>query len=250
MTCSRDSYKEQQQQLNKKQQSSPFNIGGGPSSSAGFGGNGATAAGSGNPMTYFVFRSWRLRRDTLTIVVTCLLVLSLLMERFCFIVSVYKAKYYGYTLILIVIFLNCLFNLALAKLRHKKHKKRLHEIFDLDRTPHVGWCIIGIIGAFDMLYAFFLFWPANVIPIWLLCALLQFFIPLNMFFRSCCVGNSHYKRHIVAGLIVTCGVVITMIDVIQAPEDKDLYLNYALLFLLSSLLDVISHSIKESIVRS
>jgi len=68
------------------------------------------------------------------------------MERFCFIVSVYKAKYYGYTLILIVIFLNCIFNLFLAKLRKKKHKKRLHEIFDLERTPNVGWCIIGIIG--------------------------------------------------------------------------------------------------------
>ena len=207
MTYSRDSVKEN----NKISGGQAFNIGGPP---AGFGGNAAAGAGSNNPMTYFVFRSWRLRRNTLTIVVTCLLVLSLLMERFCFIVSVYKAKYYGYTLILIVIFLNCLFNLALAKLRHKKHKKRLHEIFDLDRTPHVGWCIIGIIGAFDMLYAFFLFWPANVIPIWLLCALLQFFIPLNMFFRSCCVGNSHYKRHIVAGLIVTCGVVITMVDVI------------------------------------
>ena len=41
-----------------------------------------------------------------------------------------------------------------------------------------------------------------------------------------------------------------MVDVIHAPADKDLYLNYALLFLLSSLLDVISHSIKESIVRT
>ena len=125
-----------------------------------------------NPMTYFVFKKWRLRRNQLTIIVTCLLILSLFVERFCFIVSVYKAKYYGYTLILIVIFLNCIFNFALAKLRKKKHKKRLHEIFDLERTPHVGWCIIGIIGTFDMLYAFFLFWPANVIPIWLLCALL------------------------------------------------------------------------------
>ena len=201
-------------------------------------------------MTYFVFRSWRLRRNQLTILVTCLLILSLLMERFCFVVSVYKAKYYGYTLILIVIFLNCVFNFVLAKMRHKKHKKRLHEIFDLERTPHVGWGIIGIIGAFDMLYAFFLFWPANIIPIWLLCALLQFFIPLNMVFRSCCVGNTHFKRHIFAGLIVACGIVLTMVDVIADPDDQDLYLNYAFLFLLSSLFDVISHALKESIVRS
>ena len=64
------------------------------------------------------------------------------------------------------------------------------------------------------------------------------------------MGNSHYKRHILAGFIVVAGVAITMADVIQAPEDKDLYLNYALLFLLSSLFDVISHALKESIVRS
>lgn len=68
-------------------------------------------------MTYFLCKSWRMRRNTLTILVTCLLLLSLLMERFCFIVSVYKAKYYGYTLILIVIFLNCIFNLILGKIR-------------------------------------------------------------------------------------------------------------------------------------
>lgn len=101
-----------------------------------------------------------------------------------------------------------------------------------------------------MSYAFFLFWPANEIPLWLLTTLLQFFIPLNMLFRSCCVGNSHNKIHILAGFIVVIGVAITMFDVIRAPEDKDLYLNYVLLFLLCSLMDVISHALKESIVRS
>jgi len=79
-------------------------------------------------------------------VMTGFLILSLLMERFCFIVTVYKTKYYGYVLILIVIFLNCIFNFALTRLRVKKHKKRLHELFNIERTPSVGWCIIGIIG--------------------------------------------------------------------------------------------------------
>jgi len=64
------------------------------------------------------------------------------------------------------------------------------------------------------------------------------------------VGNSHFKRHILAGLVVTTGVAVSMIDVITAPATKDLYFNYALLFLLSSIFDVISHSLKESIVRS
>ena len=61
-----------------------------------------------------------MQRSTLTAIVTFFLVLSLLMERFCFIVTVYKTKYYGYVLILIVIALNCVFNFAMTRLRKKK----------------------------------------------------------------------------------------------------------------------------------
>ena len=105
----------------------------------------ATAEGD-NKMTYFLFKSWRMKKGTLTALVTGFLILSLLMERFCFIVTVYKTRYYGYVLILIVIMLNCIFNFALTRLRKKKHKKRLHELFNIERTPTVGWCIIGVIG--------------------------------------------------------------------------------------------------------
>ena len=64
-------------------------------------------------MTYFVFRSLRLRKSMMAVLMTCLLVFALLLERMCFIVTVYKTKFYGYVLILIVIFLNCMFNFAL-----------------------------------------------------------------------------------------------------------------------------------------
>ena len=98
-------------------------------------------------MTYFVFRSLKLKKTTMITVMTILLVVSLIMERYCFLVTVYKTKYYGYVLILVVIGLNGLFNFVLSILRKKaKHKKRLHEIFDIERTPSVGWCIIGIMG--------------------------------------------------------------------------------------------------------
>ena len=94
------------------------------------------------------------------------------MERYCFIVTVYKMKYYGYVLILIVIALNCIFNMILTRVKIERKTKALHELFQIDRTPSVGSCIIGIIGTLDMLYAFFLFWPANVLPLYLLIALL------------------------------------------------------------------------------
>ena len=97
-------------------------------------------------MTYFIFRSLRLKKTTMIMVMTGILILSLFMERYCFIVTVYKTKYYGYVLILIAIFMNCMFNFLLSRLKKKKQKKRLHELFNIERTPSVGWFIIGIIG--------------------------------------------------------------------------------------------------------
>ena len=98
-------------------------------------------------MTYFVFRSLKLKKTTMITVMTVLLVVSIILERYCFLVTVYKTKYYGYVLILVVIFLNCIFNFVLSTFRKKtKHKKKLHEIFNIERTPSIGACIIGIMG--------------------------------------------------------------------------------------------------------
>jgi hypothetical protein len=80
------------------------------------------------------------------IIVTVLLIIALFAERYCFIVSVYKTKYFGYVLILIVISLNTVFNFLNAKLRKKKHKRSLHEMFNIERTPKIGICVIGLIG--------------------------------------------------------------------------------------------------------
>jgi len=67
-------------------------------------------------------------------------------ERYCFIVTVYKMKYYGYTLILIVIAFNCIFNLIISRLKQEKTTKALHHLFSIERTPSMGSCIIGLIG--------------------------------------------------------------------------------------------------------
>jgi len=150
---------------------------------------------------------------TKLLVATVLLVLAILVERFCFLVAVYKTKYYGYVVILIVIFFNSIFNYFNARLRNTKHKRRLHEMFNIERTPKIGYCVIAFIGCLDMFYAFFLFWPANVIPMWHLIILLQLFIPLNMFLRSCCVGLKHYKIHVYASLVILIGVSVSLLDI-------------------------------------
>ena len=77
---------------------------------------------------------------------TALLLVSIFLERYCFIVTVYKMKMYGYVLILLVISLNCVFNLILSRMTYQKQTKTLHELFSIDRTPTIGSCVIFIIG--------------------------------------------------------------------------------------------------------
>jgi ABC-type transport system involved in cytochrome c biogenesis permease subunit len=101
-----------------------------------------------------------------------------------------------------------------------------------------------------MLYAFFLFWPANVIPIWLLIILLQLFIPFNMLVRSACIGLKHFKIHAISGLIIFLAVCISLLGFTTKDYQDSNFMPYALLFLLCSLFDSTSHALKESVVRS
>lgn len=59
--------------------------------------------------TSLFFPCIRVKRGLKLKIVTALLVLAVFFERYCFIVSVYKTKYFGYLLILFVMFLNALF---------------------------------------------------------------------------------------------------------------------------------------------
>lgn len=60
------------------------------------------------------------------------LVVALFFERYCFAIAVYKTKYYGYILIILVIFFNTIFLNVIMRLRKKKHIKRLREIYSVD----------------------------------------------------------------------------------------------------------------------
>jgi hypothetical protein len=66
--------------------------------------------------------------------------------------------------------------------------------------------------------------------------------------RSCCVGLKHYKIHVLSAFIILIGVIISNLDLTIKEEQP--VTNYALLFMLSAFFDVISHSIKEGLVRS
>ena len=139
------------------------------------------------------------------------LAFALFVERFAFIVTVYKTEFHGYVLILAVCFLNALFALALSLLKRSRHKKRLYEQFNLERAPHIGCCVIMIVAAVDMFYVFFLFWPANVIPVSFLVTLLQLFIPLNMLLRRWCMRQRHFRMHLAAGFLIFAGCVLVFV---------------------------------------
>lgn len=149
-----------------------------------------------------------------------MLIVALFFERYFFITTVYKMQYYGYVLILMVISLTTLLNMVIFRMRQEKQTKQLHELFHIERAPEMNNCVIALVGMLDMLYAFFLFWPANVIPVWMLLVLLQLFIPLQMLVRSACIGLKHYKTHTIASLVILTAVCISMLD-FTLPSFKD-----------------------------
>jgi len=59
-----------------------------------------------------------------------------------------------------------------------------------------------------MLYAFFLFWPANVLPLYLLIALLQIFIPLNIWMRLLIMQSEQHKKHNLAAAIIIIALIV------------------------------------------
>ncbi len=68
----------------------------------------------------------RVKRGFKLKVVTAILVLAVFAERYCFFVSVYKTKYFGYLLILIVSLLNMLVQAIQSNIRKDKNKRMLH----------------------------------------------------------------------------------------------------------------------------
>ena len=150
--------------------------------------------------------------QTYIYILTVTLVLALFFERFCFISTVYKSKNYGCCLILIVMVFNTVFLWFIQFFRQNKHKKRLFELYNTDQEPTVNICVAVTVSIIDLLKAFFLFWPANAMPMWLLISLLQLFIPLNMLLKSFCIdGVQHHKIHWIAALIIMVGCIVNMV---------------------------------------
>ena len=188
------------------------------------------------------------------LILLLLLTIALFVERYSFIVVVYKTSHYGYGLIFIVVALNSLFLFVIKKLRKKKHIKRLREIYSVEAQAKEGFAsIMVLLSILDVLKTFFIFWAANLLPIWLFTSLLQLFIPFNILIRACCIKDSrHYATHWLTSLLILIGAIIHMMMLIHAKDDGNgvNFVLFAFQVILSVLLDSASHTIKEGLVRS
>ena len=96
-------------------------------------------------MTYFIHKKWTLPLNQYILILLILLLIALFMERYTFIVVVYKTSNYGYLLISLVVALNCMFLYIIKRLRKKKHIKRLREIYSVEAKTKEGFASIMLL---------------------------------------------------------------------------------------------------------
>lgn len=104
-----------------------------------------------------------------------------------------------------------------------------------------------------MSYAFCLFWPANVLPVFVLVCQMQLFIPLNTLFGRACCGRPEYKKHIAIAFLIIAGVILSFVSYVKDLVGQDNFseqLYYLCTFTGGQFIYVMAHQTKESIVRS
>mmetsp|Transcript_14262 Transcript_14262/g.24261 ORF Transcript_14262/g.24261 Transcript_14262/m.24261 type:complete len:124 (+) Transcript_14262:437-808(+) len=90
-------------------------------------------------------------------------------------------------------------------------------------------------------------------PLWLLVSLLQLFIPLNILMKSCCIEEvEHHWIHWLSSLIIFIGCVVNSLTLQDNPADEsdNDFREYSIMVVISAVIDVISHTIKEVLVRT
>jgi len=116
---------------------------------------------------------------------------------------------------------NTVFLYLIKILRRKKHMKKMHQLYGIERANSAGFCVIFFVGLLDILKSFFLIWPANVMPIWLFISVLQLKIPLNLVLRTCCIEElSNYKITWISSLVIFVGFFINMLVLTKNQEDQ------------------------------
>ena len=104
------------------------------------------AAKRNKKYTYFIHKSWRMPVKMYVGILLAFLVVAFFMERYCFVLMVYKSKNYGGVLIMLIILFNALFLRVIKRLRQHKQQKRLHELYNIHQAPKIGMCESTFVG--------------------------------------------------------------------------------------------------------
>ena len=77
------------------------------------------------------------------------------------------------------------------------------------------YSLYNIYSFLDMVYAFLLFWPANILSPWLFITLLQFYIPMNLFLKSF-INKLQYNRiHFYSAFLILVGIALSLCGIIN-----------------------------------
>ena len=189
-----------------------------------------------------------LRQSVFSQVLRILLVVFLFLERFSFIVIVYKTKCSNYVLLLTVVILNAIILYSQQLKNQKKVTDKMSHLFKINSTQNAPFLVIIIVGALDMGFAFCLYWPADIIPILVLVCQMQLFIPLDTLFSKLVCGRKEKTKHVLVALFTLFGTTMSLISFLRNADNNSE--KYILLFVLGQLMNVLSFQLKESIVRN
>ena len=109
-----------------------------------------------------------LTEPALVKILVSFLVIFMFTERYSFLVLVYKTKCTNYILLYVITILNTVLTFVWTKLKARKVEEKMHNLFEIDQVHQTPKFFVIFAGLLDMGYAFCLFWPANVLPIFVM----------------------------------------------------------------------------------
>ena len=97
-------------------------------------------------MTYFILKRFAMPVKTYVQILCTILTLAVFFERYFFELAVYKTANYAIILIILIIAFNTIFLYIIKILRKKKHLKKQHQLYGIERHDKAGFCVVMFVG--------------------------------------------------------------------------------------------------------
>jgi len=108
-----------------------------------------------------------------------------------------------------VVFLNALTTYLSNRKRQQAVQDKMHSMFVLKSIEDPPKLAVMLVGLLDMGFAFCSFWPANILPVFIIVCQMQLFIPLDTLAGRFMCGRLEHKRHLVFSAIILIGIALS-----------------------------------------